>query len=103
MIGFAVQATAIAALALVALILLGRRPFTSARAEPRSPGWGGSNEAIPVEQSPTKLYRSPGPVRRLLAASTTTIIAVVLGMVIAIVMAFAAVYAVVTLTGLLDR
>ncbi len=102
MIGFAVQATAVAVLALVALIILGRRPPSGASTSSHPSGWA-HDEGIAVEQLPTTLYRRPNPLRRLFAAATTSAIAVITGVVIAILLAFGAVYAVVTVTGLLDR
>ncbi len=101
-VGFAVQAMFIAALAVVALIFLGRRPASGSSAPPEGSNWA-HDEAIAVEQLPTKLYRRPNPIRRLFAAMTTSAIAVVTGVVIAILLAFGAVYAVITVTGLLDR
>jgi hypothetical protein len=102
MIGFAVQATAIAVLALVALILLGRRPSSGPGTSPHPSSWA-DDEGVAVEQLPTRLYRRPNPLRRLFAAATTSAIAVITGVVIAVLLAFGAVYAVVTVTGLLDR
>lgn len=93
--GLTVRAAWIAVLAVAALVFVGwRKP---ARARPRS------RRATAVERTPAPLYHPPGPVRRLLAAVSSGGLAVVTGAVVAIVLAFAAAYAVITLTGLLGN
>jgi len=91
--GLTVRAAWIAVLAVAALAFLGwRKP---ARARPRT------RRATAVDRTSAPLYRPPGPLRRLLAAVSSGGLAVLTGAVIAIVLAFAAAYAVITVTGLL--
>jgi hypothetical protein len=101
------QATWIILLALGALIVVGwRRPI---RAGGRNAGRDNSREApgrsrsVEVEHQPTELYRRPNPFRRLFAALMAGSLAVIVGAVLAVIASFAAIWAVVTVTGLLDR
>lgn len=106
------RAALIAGLAIVALLLAGwRKP---ARAEPRShrvAEFGTPPTArqlrrshgIPVEHHPVPLYRAPGPIRRVLALGASGAIAVLVGVLNAIVIAFAVALSVIWLTNLLER
>jgi hypothetical protein len=92
-----------AGLALVALLLTGwRKP---ARAEPRSPravrrlDVGG----IQVEHHDAPLYHRPGVVRRVLAALASGGIAILTGVIAAIVTSFAIAAAVIWMTNLLEQ
>jgi hypothetical protein len=109
---FTSRAAIIAALAVLALVAAGWRQ--TARATTRSPR--GPLEALgirrpgrtepagtPVERLPTEEHRPPSVLHRLLAVVTTGAIAVTSGAVLAIVLAFAAVLAVIGLTDLLGR
>jgi hypothetical protein len=58
---------------------------------------------VVVEHRPAELYRAPGPLRRLWAALASGGLALITGAVIAVVLSFAAAFAVITLTGLLGR
>lgn len=89
----------IAALAIVALVLTGwRQP---ARAQPRLRRGDPNGPVVEVEHQPTEPYRRTGPIRRLLAALAGAGIAVVTGVVVATVLAFAIAIVVIRLTGLL--
>lgn len=88
----------IAALAIVALVLAGwRQP---ARAQPRSRR-GEIDGAVEVVHRPGEPYRPAGPIRRLLALLAGAGITLVVGAIIAIVLAFAVALTVLRLTGLL--
>lgn len=107
-----VRAAAIAALAITALVLAGwRKP---ARAEPRShrvsefgtpPARRHVRRAtgIAVEHHPTPLDRGVHPVRRVLALGASGGIAVLVGTLTAIVVAFGTAFAVIWMTNLLER
>lgn len=106
--GLTIRAGIVAGLAIVALLLTGwRKP---ARAEPRSPrgdstSGGRSTSAravIPVDHYDTPEYRRPGPVRRLLALAASSALAVLIGVITAIVVAFGIALAIVRLTNLLQ-
>lgn len=97
------QATWIILLALGALIVVGwRRPI---RAAGRHGGRNAPNRArsVEIEHQPTELYRRPNVFRRLFAAIMAGSLAVIIGAVLAVIASFAAIWAVVTVTGLLDR
>jgi hypothetical protein len=106
--GLTVRAAAIAALAIAALLLTGwRKP---ARAEPvspraagRQPGLGTASTGFVVDHLDTPTERRPGPVRRVLALVASGAIGVLMGVLSAILLAFAAAYAVIWLTNLLER
>jgi hypothetical protein len=96
-------------LAIAALLLTGwRKP---ARAEPRSPraqqavGRGLLDDEQPigivVDHLDAPLYRRPGLGRRLLAALTSSALAILIGMLLAIFVSFAIALAVIRLTDLL--
>jgi ABC-type nitrate/sulfonate/bicarbonate transport system permease component len=99
------QAAWMAGLALVALLFAGWRK--SARATPRKPrseptvrrSW----VPIGVAETPAPLYRRPGVVRRVWAAVAASGLAVVIGVVSAIILAFGLAVAVTTLTDLLKQ
>jgi len=99
------QAAWIAGLAIVALALAGWRK--NARATPRSPRgesiirrqW----EPVPIAETTTTLYKRPGPLRRLMSAVAGSAIAIVIGAVLAVVIAFGTGYLVITLTDLLKQ
>jgi ABC-type nitrate/sulfonate/bicarbonate transport system permease component len=92
-----------AGLAIVALVLAGWR--NNARAIPRTPSAQPKHRRprvpIGIAEATVPLYKAPNPLRRLWAAVASTGLAVVIGIVTAIVIAFGASYAVVTLTDLL--
>ena len=101
--GLTVRTAIIAGLAIAALLLTGwRKP---ARAEPRSPRGVARREphAIAVEHHDAPLYRRPGPIRRVLAAAASGGIAVLTGVLSAIVIAFAFAFAIIWLTDLLRQ
>jgi ABC-type nitrate/sulfonate/bicarbonate transport system permease component len=94
-----------AGLAILALVLAGWRK--TARATARTPRgepilrrqW----EPVPIAEATTSLYKRPGPLRRVWAAAASSAIAIVLGAVLAIVIAFGTGFAVITLTDLLKQ
>jgi len=94
-----------AGLAILALVLAGWRK--NARAATRSPRgesiirrqW----EPVPIAETTTTLYKRPGPLRRLASAVAGSAIAVVIGAVFAVVIAFGTGYLVITLTDLLKQ
>lgn len=105
--GLTIRAALIAALAIAALLLTGwRKP---ARAEPGShrAAFGrhavAGNQGIVVDHLDTPPERRPGPLRRVLALIASSAIGVVSGVLAAIVLAFAAAFAVIWLTNLLER
>jgi ribosomal protein S18 acetylase RimI-like enzyme len=95
--GVTVRAAAVAGLAMVALLLTGwRKP---ARAEPHSPR--GDATGIVVDHLDAPPYRRPGIARRLLAMLASSGLAVLIGVMMAIVLAFAVAIAVIWMTDLL--
>lgn len=58
---------------------------------------------IPVEHHDAPLYRRPGPVRRVLAALASGGIAILTGVIAAIVTSFAIAAAVIWMTNLLEQ
>lgn len=100
-------------LAIVALVFAGWRK--NARATVRSPRAGqgvpttvrrtvGRDWApIGVAETTTPLYKRPGPLRRLWALAASSGIALVIGAVLATVVAFGLAYLVITLTDLLRQ
>jgi hypothetical protein len=108
--GITLRAALIAGLAMVALLLTGwRKP---ARAEPRSPRGiverglvyrTGPAPGVPVDHLDAPEYRRPGLVRRLLAAVASGGVALLIGVLMAIVVSFAVAMAVIWLTDLLQR
>jgi ABC-type nitrate/sulfonate/bicarbonate transport system permease component len=97
------QAAWMAGLAIAALVLAGWRK--NARATARTPrgepmlrrSW----EPVPIAETTTSLYKRPSLLRRVWAAVASTGIAIVIGAVSAIVIAFATGWLVITLTDLL--
>ncbi len=99
------QAAWMAGLALLALVLAGWRK--TARAAPPTPRGETilrrERQAIPVAETTTTLYKRPGPLRRVWAAVASSAIAVVIGAVLAVLLAFAAGFLVITFTDLLNQ
>lgn len=99
------QAAWMAGLAILALVLAGWRK--TARATARTPRgepilrrpW----EPVPIAEATTTLYKRPGPLRRLWAAVASSGIAIVIGALLAVVVAFGTGYLVITLTDLLKQ
>jgi ABC-type nitrate/sulfonate/bicarbonate transport system permease component len=99
------QAAWMAGLAVVALVLAGWRK--NARATARTPRgepilrrpW----EPVPIAETTTSLYKRPGLLRRLWAAAAGSALAIVIGTVLAIVIAFGTGWLVITLTDLLKQ
>ncbi|MEM9514571.1 MAG: hypothetical protein AAGA42_06895 [Actinomycetota bacterium] len=100
-------------LALVALVLAGWRK--NARASVKSPR---ADQGVPttvrrtvgrdwapigVAETTTPLYKRPGPIRRIWAVVASSGIAIVIGAVLATVVAFGLAYLVITLTDLLRQ
>jgi hypothetical protein len=108
--GITLRAALIVGLAIVALLLTGwRKP---ARAEPRSPRGvverglvykTGPAPGVVVDHLDTPEYRRPGLVRRILAAVASGGIAVLFGVIMAIVVALGVAMAVIWLTDLLKQ
>lgn len=97
-----VRAAGIVALAVLGLLLAGwRKPARASVRRPRGPF--GGYIGVPVTQEPTTLYRRPGPIRRIWALAAATGLSLLTGALIAVLVAFAAVYGVITLTDLLSR
>jgi len=94
-----------AGLAIAALVLIGWRK--NARGVPQTPRrepkirrpW----VPIGIGETTVPLYKRPGPLRRVWAAVASSGIAVVIGAVTAIVIAFGTAYVVITLTDLLKQ
>jgi len=94
-----------AGLAIVALVLAGWRK--NARATARTPRgepilrrrW----DPVPIAETTTSLHKRPGLLRRLWAAVASTGIAILIGSVLAVVVAFATAYMVIALTDLLKQ
>lgn len=102
--GLTVRVAFLAALAVSALLLTGwRKPARVGSTSPRGTDRDDRRIArgIEVEHLETDLHRSPGPIRRLAAAIGAGTIAIVTGMVLAILLSFAAAIAVIRLTDLL--
>jgi hypothetical protein len=102
-VGLTAAAAWVAGLGLAALVLLGwRKP---ARAQARRPRGdvAAAPVGVPVDHRDAPLYRRPNPIRRLLAAMASSGLVLVTGAVLAIVLSFAAAWAVITLTDLLKR
>ena len=99
------QAVWMAGLAILALVLAGWRK--NARATARTPRgepilrrqW----EPVPIAETTTSLYKRPSPLRRLWAAAAGSVIAIVIGAVLAVVVAFGTAWLVITLTDLLKQ
>ncbi len=86
-------------LAIAAAVFAGRRKTARAmRREPRRR----APEVMPFEEMPTTLYRRPNPLRKLAAAGGLGIIGLVVGALVAIVIAMAGVWMVSQLSGVLD-
>jgi hypothetical protein len=109
--GLTTRAAVIAALAITALLLTGwRKP---ARAEPRShraglvpvgaPRRDTGRSGIVVDHLDTPGERRPGPIRRVVALAASGGIGLLTGVLAAIVIAYAAAFAVIWLTNLLER
>lgn len=101
--GLTIRTVLIAGLATAALLLTGwRKP---ARAEPRSPRGPLRRDpvGIPVEHHDAPLYRRPGPIHRVLAALASGGIAILTGVIAAIITSFAIAAAVIWMTNLLER
>jgi ABC-type nitrate/sulfonate/bicarbonate transport system permease component len=98
-----------AGLAMVALVLAGWRK--NARATTRTPRGAPSGEPsaprrwepIPIAEATTPLYKRPSLLRRLMAAAAGSAIAIVIGAVAAVVIAFTAGWLVMTMTDLLKQ
>jgi hypothetical protein len=89
-----------AALAIVAIVLAGRRQHARAvRPLPRSPRR--LVPLVPTVEAPVDEYRRPGIVRRVLATAGLAVVGVVTGALVAIVLATVAINLVTTLTGML--
>jgi hypothetical protein len=97
------RAAWIAGLGVLALLLTGWRK--TVRAQPRASRatWTRPRDEVAVVHEPVDRYRRPGPLRRVLAAGASGVLAVVTGAVLAILIAFTVSFAVVTLTDLLKR
>jgi hypothetical protein len=94
-----------AGLAMLALVLAGwRKPArATARSPRREPIIRRSWEPIGIAETPAPLYRRPSVVRRVWAVIAGSGIAIVIGAVTAIVVAFGTGYLVITLTDLLRQ
>jgi len=99
------QAAWMAGLAILALVLAGWRKNARATAPtPRGqPILRRPWEPVPIAETTTSLYKRPGPLRRLWAAVAGSGLAIVIGAVLAIVIAFGTGYLVITLTDLLKQ
>lgn len=94
-----------AGLAVVALVLAGWRK--NARAAPRTPRgdpilrrpW----TPVEIAERTAPLYKRPGPLRRIWAVVASSGLAIIIGAVLAIVIAFATGYLVITMTDLLKQ
>jgi len=98
------RAAIIAAVAVLAAILAGwskpARATTRWHRGLREPRRGGG---VPVEQQPTPAHRTSGPLRRVTAAGLLGGISLLTGALIAIITAYGAIWAVVSLTDLLTQ
>jgi ABC-type nitrate/sulfonate/bicarbonate transport system permease component len=99
------QAAWMAGLALVALVLAGWRKNARATARiPRGePILRRSWEPVPIAETTTSLYKSPGLLRRLWAVVAGSALAIIIGSVLAVVIAFGTGWLVITLTDLLKQ
>jgi hypothetical protein len=95
----------IAGLAVLALVLAGWRK--NARATTRTPRSTGGirrpSEPIAIAETTTPLYKRPSVARRLAALVTGSGIAIVIGAVLAVVIAYGTGFLVITLTDLLKK
>lgn len=94
-----------AGLAVLALILAGWRKNARATARPprAEPLLRRAWAPVDVAETTTPLYKRPGPLRRIWAVVASGGIAVVIGAVLAVTVAFATGYLVITLTDLLKQ
>ena len=94
-----------AGLAMFALVLAGWRKNARAtmRTQRREPILRRPREPIGIAETTTTLDRRSGPLRRVWAIAASSGIAVVIGAVLAIVVAFGTGYLVITLTDLLKQ
>ena len=92
-----------AGLAIVALVLSGwRKPARAVPRPPRrEPRIGRPRVPIGIAEATVPLYRPPNPLRRAWAAFASAGLGVVIGILTAIIIAFGAAFAVITLTDLL--
>ena len=99
------QAGWIAGLAVLALILVGWRKNARATAQTprREPIVRRKWVPVGIAQTTATLDKRPGPLRRVWAAVASSGIAVVMGALVAIVIAFGTAYVVITLTDLLKQ
>ena len=101
--GLTTRAAWIAGLGLLALLLTGWRKTVRAQPRGRRNAFVPDRDAVEVVHEPAEAYRRPGPVRRVLALGASGGLAIVTGAVAAIVISFAAAWAVTTVTSLLKR
>ena len=103
--GLTTQAAWMAGLAIAALVLAGWRK--NARAVPRNPRREPkiARERVPIgiAEAVVPLYKRPNPIRRASAAVASAGIGIVIGAVLAIVVAFGSAWLVITLTDLLKQ
>ena len=94
-----------AGLAMVTLVLAGWRKNArpTARTSRGEPEVQRRWEPIPIAETTTSLYKRPSLLRRLMAAVTGSAIAIVIGAVAAVVIAFGTGLLVMTLTDLLKK
>lgn len=93
-----------AGLAIVALVLAGWRKNARASAKaPRAPAVRRRWEPIGVGETTVPLYKRPGLLRRLWALVAGSGLAIVMGAVLATIVAFGLAYVVTTLTDLLKQ
>jgi len=99
------QAGWMAGLAVLALVFAGWRKNAraTARVPRREPIVRRKWVPVGVAETTTSLYKRPGPLRRLWAAVASSGIAIVIGAIVAITIAFGTAYAVITLTDLLKQ
>jgi hypothetical protein len=99
------QAGWIAGLAVLALVLAGWRKNARAatRVPRREPIIRRKWVPIGIAETASPLYKRPGPLRRLWAVVASSGIALVIGAVVAITIAFGTAYVVITLTDLLKQ
>lgn len=91
----------IAALAILALLLAGRRkPARAWRRPPRDPRRAAP--LVPVKHAPTTLHRQAGVLRRLLGLVGLGTFAVTTGALVALAVSVTVAWAVTTLTGMLS-